>query len=45
MAMVAAGIGNRGVVMKPYLVKSAVTSDLTTIETGSPSTLSEAVSP
>jgi peptidoglycan glycosyltransferase len=45
MAMVAAGIGNKGVVMKPYLVKSAVTSDLSTIETGSPSTLTEAVSP
>jgi peptidoglycan glycosyltransferase len=45
MAMVAAGIANKGVVMKPYLVQSVLASDLTTIESGEPSTLSEAISP
>lgn len=43
MAMVAAGIANKGVVMKPYLVNSVVTPDLTTIESARPTQLSRAV--
>jgi peptidoglycan glycosyltransferase len=45
MAMVAGGIANKGVVMKPHLVQSILASDLTTIDTESQSTLTEAVSP
>ena len=44
MAMVAAGVANDGVVMKPYLVESVVGSDLSVIDTASPQELSEAVS-
>jgi peptidoglycan glycosyltransferase len=43
MAMVAAGVGNRGRVMQPYLVQSVIGSDLSVIETSSPTELSEAV--
>ncbi|MDP9800952.1 peptidoglycan glycosyltransferase [Arcanobacterium wilhelmae] len=37
MAMVAAAVANKGVLMKPYLVESTMTSDLATISTTSPS--------
>jgi peptidoglycan glycosyltransferase len=43
MAMVAAGVGNNGKVMTPYLVQSVIGSDLSVIESASPSELSEAV--
>lgn len=45
MAMVAAGVANRGVVMQPYLVQSVIGSDLSVIESTEPSELSEAVTP
>lgn len=45
MAMVAAGVANRGVVMKPYLVESVIGSDLSVIESAEPQELSQAVSP
>jgi peptidoglycan glycosyltransferase len=45
MAMVAAGIANRGEVMKPYLVASVRTPDLKTIEQTKPEALHQAVSP
>jgi peptidoglycan glycosyltransferase len=45
MAMVAAGIGNQGVVMKPYLVDSVIGSDLSVIESADPQELSQAVTP
>lgn len=45
MAMVAAGIANNGVVMKPYLIANVLASDLSSIETASPSQLSVATSP
>lgn len=45
MAMVAAGVGNKGVVMKPYLVANVIASDLTRIESARPSQLSRAVDP
>ncbi len=45
MAMVAAGIANKGVVMKPYLVQSVIGSDLSVIESADPTELSEAVTP
>ena len=45
MAMVAAGVANRGVVMKPYLVESVIGSDLSVIESADPQELSQAVSP
>jgi len=45
MAMVAAGIANRGVVMKPYLVDDILAQDLTSIERTSPEPLSTAVTP
>lgn len=45
MAMVAAGVANKGVVMKPYLVNSVVTPDLTTIESARPTQLSRAIDP
>ncbi len=45
MAMVAAGIANKGVVMEPYLVRSVLASDLSTVETASPTVHSTAVTP
>lgn len=45
MAMVAAGIANKGEVMKPYLVTSVRTPDLKTIEQTKPEALHQAVSP
>ena len=45
MAMVAAGVGNDGVVMKPYLVQSVIGSDLSVVESADPEQLSKAVSP
>ncbi len=43
MAMVAAGIGNQGRVMAPYLVQSVIGSDLSVLDSASPSELSQAV--
>ena len=44
--LIAAGIANGGVVMKPYLVKAAVVdSDLGVVDAPSPQELSQAVSP
>jgi len=43
VAMISSAVANRGVVMKPYLVKSVLSSDLDTIEEASPSQLSQAV--
>jgi peptidoglycan glycosyltransferase len=45
MAMVAAGVANRGVVMQPYLVARTRAPDLSTLSTTSPHELSRAVSP
>ena len=45
MAMVASGVANRGVVMKPYLVESVIGSDLSVIESAAPQELSQAVTP
>lgn len=45
MAMVAAAIGNEGVVMRPYLVDKVLTGDLKTIDSAGPQESSEAVSP
>lgn len=45
MAMVAAGVANDGVVMKPYLVQSVIGSDLSVIEQTDPEELSQAVTP
>jgi peptidoglycan glycosyltransferase len=45
MAMVAAGIANRGVVMKPYLVEKVTGPDLQVLNRTTPQELSEAVSP
>ena len=45
MAMVAAGVANRGVVMQPYLVQSVIGSDLSVIESADPQELSQAVTP
>ncbi|MEU4390948.1 penicillin-binding transpeptidase domain-containing protein [Kribbella sp. NPDC023855] len=44
MAMVAAGIANKGEVMKPYLVQSVRTMDLKTISETKPESLHQAVS-
>ncbi|CCH74000.1 peptidoglycan D,D-transpeptidase FtsI family protein [Nostocoides australiense] len=44
MAMVAAAIGNGGEVMKPYLVRRVLGSQLQTIDEATPERLSEAVS-
>jgi peptidoglycan glycosyltransferase len=44
MAMVAAGVANGGVVMKPYLVKTVRGPDLDVISEASPQELSRAVS-
>ena len=43
MAMVAAGIGNGGVVMKPHLVKRTLAPDLSTLSVTEPSELGRAV--
>ncbi|HEU5034698.1 MAG TPA: penicillin-binding protein 2 [Mycobacteriales bacterium] len=45
MAMVAAGVANHGVVMKPYLVQKTLAPDLSTLSTAQPQQLSRAVSP
>jgi peptidoglycan glycosyltransferase len=45
MAMVAAGIANRGVVMTPYLVEKVTGPDLQVLNRTTPQELSEAVSP
>ena len=44
MAMVAAAIANKGIVMKPYLVSKVTSSDLETIDEAQPEQLSQAVS-
>lgn len=44
MAMVAAGIANDGVVMKPYLVSQILGPDLTVLENTTPTALSRAMS-
>src|SRR5260370_38522711 len=44
-AMLAASIANGGKLMTPYLVKTVPASDLSTVETPSPTQLSQAVSP
>jgi penicillin-binding protein A len=44
-AMDAAAIADNGTVMKPYLLKSVVAPDLTTVASTTPSVLSQAVSP
>jgi len=45
MAMVSAGIANKGTVMKPYLVKDTRSSSLDLIDQTQPEQLSQAVSP
>jgi peptidoglycan glycosyltransferase len=45
MAMVSAGIANKGIVMSPYLVKDTRNSNLDIIDQSQPSQLSQAVSP
>jgi peptidoglycan glycosyltransferase len=45
MAMVAAGIANRGIVMKPYLVDEVLAPDLASLDKAEPEELSEAVTP
>jgi peptidoglycan glycosyltransferase len=45
MAMVAAGIANKGEVMKPYLVQSVKTPDLKTVSETKPESLHQAVTP
>ena len=45
MALVAAGVGNGGDVMKPYLVQEVQAPDLTQLDVATPSKLSTAVSP
>ncbi|MPZ60694.1 MAG: penicillin-binding protein 2 [Propionibacteriales bacterium] len=45
MAMVAAGIANDGLVMKPYLISELRSPDLDTVEEADPQELSEAVTP
>jgi penicillin-binding protein A len=45
MAMVSAAIANKGVVMRPYLVKDIRSADLDVLEETSPQQLSQAVSP
>ncbi|MQA86247.1 MAG: penicillin-binding protein 2 [Streptosporangiales bacterium] len=44
-AMVAAGVANDGVVMKPYLVNEVKAPDLSTVERGQPEDYERAVSP
>ncbi|MFW5473081.1 peptidoglycan D,D-transpeptidase FtsI family protein [Knoellia sp. CPCC 206450] len=45
VAMFSAGVANRGIVMKPHLVRSVLSSDLSVIERAEPEELSQAVSP
>ena len=45
MAMVAAGIANGGIVMKPYIVDEVQSADLDVLDKTEPSELSQAVSP
>ncbi|WP_182525136.1 peptidoglycan D,D-transpeptidase FtsI family protein [Nocardioides dongkuii] len=45
MAMVAAGIANNGIVMRPYVVDEVQSADLDVVETTQPEDYSEAVSP
>ncbi len=45
VAMIAAAVGNHGVVMKPYLVQSVRGSDLEVIESTQPEQVSQAVTP
>lgn len=45
MAMVVAGIANRGTVMRPYLVDEVQSPEFDVLDSRSPSELSEAVSP
>lgn len=45
MALVAAGIANHGVVMKPYLVDRVTSSDLDVLDQTNPTELSTAISP
>ncbi|TCC52918.1 penicillin-binding protein 2 [Kribbella capetownensis] len=45
MAMVSAGIANKGEVMKPYLVQSVKTADLKTVSETKPESLHQAVTP
>ncbi|MET7278651.1 penicillin-binding transpeptidase domain-containing protein [Kribbella sp. NPDC005582] len=45
MAMVAAGIANKGEVMKPYLVQNVKTANLKTVSETKPESLHQAVSP
>lgn len=45
VAMLSAAVANHGIVMKPYLVKSVLSSDLSVIERAQPEQLSEAVTP
>ncbi|GAA4116262.1 penicillin-binding transpeptidase domain-containing protein [Knoellia locipacati] len=45
VAMLSAGVANRGIVMKPHLVRSVLSSDLSVIERAEPQELSKAVSP
>jgi peptidoglycan glycosyltransferase len=45
MAMVAAGIGNNGVVMRPYLVREVQAPDLSSLDVENPTPYSTAVSP
>ena len=45
MAMVAAGIANRGVVMEPYLVQEVRAPDLSVLESAHPKAFGTAVSP
>ena len=44
-AMIAAGVANRGVVMKPYLVSQLQAPDLTVLDRAEPEELSTAVTP
>ncbi len=45
MAMVSAAIANKGIVMRPYVIKDTRNSDLDIIETTQPEQLSEAITP
>ncbi|MEV0796457.1 MULTISPECIES: penicillin-binding transpeptidase domain-containing protein [unclassified Kribbella] len=45
MAMVSAGIANKGEVMKPYLVQNVKTADLKTVSETKPESLHQAVTP
>ncbi len=45
MAMVAAGIANKGEVMKPYLVQSVKTANLKTVSETKPESLHQAITP